>query len=105
MPRAALNQCRFCGSKCEFVTCSQSCKVKLWLKENPEEAKKHLKKMQDAHIRATRKRWVARMKELIPKNTFTKEQEIIIVKALAAQNKLAYMRGFNRGRFLSNNRK
>lgn len=94
-----MNICRFCGSECEFKTCNQSCKTKLWFKENPERAKEKVRKLQAAHLAATKKRWVARMRELIPDSIFTKEQEIIIAKALAAQNRSAYMRGYNRGRW------
>jgi len=100
MPRAALNRCKFCGDKCKFETCSRSCKIKLWNKENPGKAKIKLEKLIAAHVNATRKRWVARIKELIPGIIFTKEQEIIIAKALAAQNRYAYTRGFSRGKWL-----
>lgn len=101
MSRIAINRCRYCGQPCRYNTCNASCKVKLWDKKNPEKAKERVKRMHAAHMESTRIRWVARMRELIPRDVFTKEQELIIAKALAAQNRFAFMRGFNRGRYIS----
>lgn len=104
MPRAALNNCKYCGEPCIWETCSRRCKKLEWNRTNPEKVRLYARNAIIKRQIKIQKRWIDKIKNLLP-DEFTKDQKIFIAKLVAKEIGISYHKGVVQGQYLARKNK